>query len=486
MSTIERGPNTALGYPENSPVHPWIAERGMQFPDVSPLWLTGENPAADAIIFNDNCPEVLLIQRRDGSWANAGGFVDAADANKAVAAAREAREEAGVNLDPDEAQLVYEGVVHDIRSGKYKWMTTAAYLWRTSLNLDNLAAGDDATSIRLADLAQVRAEPLYGSHSTLIETAVNLYGTTTEKLRYYADLVEHIPTWGGHMNYQRFVAKLPSGEKVFVKEFAPEQFTDTAKKERSKLYLEREHEVYRYLSTANFSAAPGHADYCDGTLVMDALSAEDGWLWRHPSDTALRQRYITDVLTASDELARIPVIPPHEAIMPSYISFHDEGWGSYEDSKDKVTAKLQDFAASASTSDATTVRRLIDNLDTLAATTHAASPDDLMVMSHHDFRESNIAWHPDFGAKIVDWSWAGPGPRHADATMFLIDLHKRGVTVDEHMAYFNPDHALTILGFWLLHSTWEGGSTTVREEQIRSALAAYELLEKTIFRDNEA
>lgn len=100
------------------------------------------------------------------------------------AATRGAYEEAGLRLNTLEAIPVYEGIVHDARASRHSWVTTSAFLWRTCIRLDQLSASDDAQDIRLADLADIRSERLYGSHSDLIEQAIARYGTPEERQRY--------------------------------------------------------------------------------------------------------------------------------------------------------------------------------------------------------------------------------------------------------------------------------------------------------------
>jgi len=99
-------------------------------------------------------------------------------------------------------------------------------------------------------------------------------------------------------------------------------------------------------------------------------------------------------------------------------------------------------------------------------------------MAHNDARQSNIAWHENEGVRMVDWSWADPAPEHADTTMFLVDLAKSGHDVTPYMYSINKEYLVTLIGFWLAHSIWEtrDGSTTVREQQVASAVAAYQLL----------
>lgn len=458
------------------PLHPWAED--IDLTDNTVLWQWGENAAADAIIFNADKPEVLLIQRPDGTWANPGGFVDPTDPNKAAAAAREAYEEAGVTVNPDTALPVFEGIVHDTRASKYSWVTTAAFLWRTSLNLDSITAGDDAQAITIASLADIREQSLSGSHNQLIEQAVNRYGTLTEKLHFYSKESQNTNTSGGHMNYSRYISKLPTGEVIFVKQFAPHQYTDNARAERSLQYLQKEAQLYKALPQYGFTGIP-NAAYYNGTLAVAALTQQGGWLWRHPSiNTPMHNQYIEDTLATLDNLSQIPVIVSPDNIKPSFVSFAEEGWDSYSsDSKQQVINKLYEYGCLVSSDDLSDAAyQLVDELDNLYTKFSATNHNQPLVMCHHDLRESNFAWHPQQGTKIVDWSWAGPGLANSDTTTFLIDLHKRGVNVANYMDKFNYDHALTMIGFWLMHSTWPGGDDdTVRFQQVHSAVAAYDL-----------
>lgn len=462
------------------PLHPWINEPGMELSEETPLWQWGENAAADAIVFNTDAPEVLLIKRPDGSWANAGGFVDASDSDKAHAAAREAYEEEGLRLYPAEALPVFEGIVHDKRASKYSWITTAAFLWRTSLQLDKLEAGDDAQGIKLLNLADVQEQSLSGSHNMLIEQAVQKYGTLLEKLHYYQSVRINSPTAGGHMAYDRYISELPTGELAFIKQYSPHKYTDRERANRSMLYLQKEAYIYQYLRLNGFDALPASTGYHDGMLAMAALTEGDDWNWRHPQDALSQKQYIADTINALRTLSDVP-IPEGDAIKPSFISFDEEGWGTYDDDNKKaIVAKLNNYACVVTNDNLSdSAYKLAANLDNLYANYKLTDYDQSMVMCHHDVRESNLAWHPQQGTKIIDWSWAGAGLKNSDTTTFLIDLHKRGVDVSAYMSNFNKDHALMMIGFWLTHSTWPEGDTDVRFQQVHSAVAAYELLKAT-------
>lgn len=461
------------------PLHPWIAERELKLPEQSPLWQWGPNAAADAIVFNTDAPEVLLIKRMDGTWANAGGFIDPTDISKAHAAAREAFEEEGLSLDPTEALPVYEGIVHDSRSSKYSWTTTAAFLWRTSLQLDTLAASDDAQDIRLADLTQVSQEQLSGSHQFLIKQAVEKYGSLLEKLMYFKNRTgDGASVSDGHMAYDKRIVSLPTKELAFVKQYSPAKFTDSDRSARSLLYLQKEANIYKALQGANYNHVPEQTGYYNGTLVMEALLKDTGWGWQHPQQRTKRRQYIEATLHALENLSQVPVPVDTSDVKPSIVSFAEEGWDTYDsDSKQKIVNKLYDYSCTVKNpnlSDA--AYRLADQLDNLYARFRGTSYDQLMVMCHHDFRESNFAWHPEQGVKIIDWSWAGPGLKDSDATTLLVDLHKRGANITPYMEHFNKDHALMMIGFWLMHGIWPDGETDVRFQQIHSAVAAYDLL----------
>ncbi len=469
-----------LGYKvdsEGRPLHPWIDERGQEFPDQTILWQWGENAAADAIILDADQPRVLLIQRQDSSWASAGGFIDADDQSKAAAAAREAHEETGAELEPKDALPVFEGIVNDSRASKYSWVTTAAFLWRTSLKLQNLLAGDDARALEPVGLTELRSMQLSGSHNVLIDEAIEKYGTLIEKLHYYQDDGEIIKTTGGHMSYERYINILPTGEPVFVKQYAPAMYTDKARAERSLLYLKKEANTYTHLASHDYRFIPKQAEYYDGTLAMDAYGPEDGWKWRAPSG-ATTTDYIKSALSAATSLAEIPIVTDEPDIKPSFISFTEEGWDAYgEVAATKIKTKLSEYIDQVQDRHlAKAAASLITGLSELRETANIAPIDQTMVMCHHDFRESNFAWHPEYGVKVVDWSWAGPGVQNSDTTTLLIDLHKRGIAVGDYMQYFNKDHALTMIGFWLMHSTWPGGTDDVRFQQVHSAVAAYDLL----------
>lgn len=459
------------------PLHPWLETHDIDLPDETTLWRWGPNTAADAIVLNADRPEVLLIQRADGTWANAGGFVDASDPHAAAAAAREAGEEAGIKLDLADALPVHNGIVHDKRASKYSWVTTATFLWRRSIQLDMLTAADDAQDIRLASLAEVRHEQLYGSHNDLIAHAIEKHGTLHEKLHFYREDLERLPIDGGHMEYDKYIAALPSGERLFIKRHLPDTSTDSNRSERLLKYLEKEHAAYQLLKTHDYLRIPDQFEYKNGALLMSTLDEKDGWTWQVPDSE--HASYIETTLAAIRDLETIPLGDIGPDIAPSHLSYIEEGWdkydsGSHEQMVDHLRIHASKVDDEVFSKDALV---LADELRSLYKISTEISLDDHMVTCHHDFRPSNFAYHPEHGVRIVDWSWAGPGMKGSDATTFLIDLYKQGIDVSDYMDNFNKDHALIMIGFWLMRGISPvHKNADVRFQQIHTAVAAHSLL----------
>ena len=100
-------------------------------------------------------------------------------------------------------------------------------------------------------------------------------------------------------------------------------------------------------------------------------------------------------------------------------------------------------------------------------------------IAHLDARQSNIAWSPESGARIVDWSWASAAPRGADRTMFIIDLFKAGFDVHPLVNHhLEPGYGLLQMGHWLARGTQPSspGDNNVRFHQLASAASAATLM----------
>ena len=205
---------------------------------------------------------------------------------------------------------------------------------------------------------------------------------------------------------------------------------------------------------------------------MEALDPNSGWYWRAPGAPHKREAYIEDILRSLTTVASTPPVDTAD-IASSYTTLHQEGWNVYPDHQQMIREKL-----AASQIDGS--NELIAALDTIYARYSAQHPPELTAFCHHDFRQSNVAWHPAHGTKIVDWSWADRGPRLADTTSFLIDLYKSGHEISRYQEYVDEYHALVLIGFWLEHSIWPPAPSNhlVREQQLASAIAAFRLLEE--------
>jgi hypothetical protein len=269
---------------------------------------------------------------------------------------------------------------------------------------------------------------------------------------------------------------------LFVKQHVPERFSDPSREAHSRAYLEKEAAIYEYIAQRGYSFIPDRVDLVDDRLLaMDALHESDGWMWRVPSDNRFDQ-YVSDTLISLVQLQHIPLPEApvyHRAIEPTYTTLWKEGWDAIDDSVNlQITAKIQTLSETWTDEQKQKAEDLIEALPRLLSESENIDRTPELFMAHNDARQSNIAWHQQHGTRLVDWSWGDPAPRNADATTFLVDLAKSGYDISAYKEYLNLDHARTLIGFWLAHSLWEtrDGSTTVREQQVASAVSAYALL----------
>lgn len=455
------------------PLHPWhdvlpdLAE-GKGF-----YWQWGPNYTVDPIVIShDDQPKILLVKRSDnGKWALPGGFVDN-DEVAYEAGIREVQEETHLILDPIDTRYCYSGPVCDERSRLHAWSDTTAILWHTE-TATSVHGGDDAEQAQWFSLRDLPTlGELHGSHATLIDMAIRDHGSLHEQLDYFSGQSEFAHPLGGHMGYTRLVASLPNDNRIFVKRHDTHKFTDKTRAEHSKRYLRKEHHVYTQLRDQT-PHVPTHVELVsDHTLLLEAYDPRDGWHWKAPNDIEQRHTYINDVIAALHTLEPIEYTPFDE-IKASYQTIVDEGWGAFATQRTQIVDKLTHSSVEGA-------QGLAANLDELYARALALPMPKLGYFAHYDIRQSNIAWHPEHGVRIVDWSWADHAPRGMDTTSFLIDLAKAGHDVSDHLPHFDPDHALLLIGFWLGHSVWPTPTAdqTVREHQIGSAVAAFRLLER--------
>jgi len=287
-------------------------------------------------------------------------------------------------------------------------------------------------------------------------------------------------TPGGHMAYDYALLE-HEGEPYFIKHHDSATFTDPERETHSRLYLSKESATYDHLHEQGFVSIPRHHELLgDTTLLLEGLPPEQGWYWRAPTGNSTHD-YIQDVLASLATLETIGQPENCYPITPTYLSFNEEGWSTlhFTDNGDHVRQKIREIRHQLHTKTAEAVDELGKQIEVLAM--HFTQPHTscFTAFAHHDARQTNIAWHPEHGTRIVDWSWAGAGLPKSDSTSFLIDLAKSGVDVNDYLdEYFNPDHAMTLIGFWLGHSIWptRPGNESVRLHQIASAATAYQLL----------
>ena len=432
------------------------------------LWFEGANQTADAVIIDPAAAKILLVQRKDsGQWALPGGFVDVQDASTHHAAVREAAEEAAITLDGHAPQL-FRGVVDDPRNCHVAWIETTAHFFEASA-ASIPRGGDDADDAVWHDMAQL--PELYASHRDIVERALDhMDGQTLADTLMTPDMVRAVD--GGHMEYDKFI-HAKNGHAVFCKQHNDARFSDAQKAERSRMYLEKEAFTMAHLRVNGFRALPERSRWQARTLAMDALLPEAGWQWR--AQTATIDEYVQSAVTAFAQLETMPVPADTFAIEPSYESFMREGWRALNE--ETLRAVTQAFLPRLTDVSRASARDLLADVPDLRQAGLQPRQPERFVFCHHDVRQSNLAWHPTHGTKLVDWSWAGLGEPGSDLTSLLVDLHKSGHDISAHTRHINPSHCLQLMGFWLGHSTWpHRGDDTVRFQQFASALSAYELL----------
>ena len=449
----------------------------------------GPNFTADPIVITKTAqPRVLLIKRGDtGAWALPGGFVDPEDSDTLAAARREAKEEAGIDI-VVEAIEIYTGVVGDRRTTAHAWAETGAYLMQPDRQTI-VSAADDAKDAKWIRLDQIDGH-LFGSHNFLINEALNKIEFS--KKTPIADIlslpkesldVEIIDA--GHMAYDHyFISNTDSC--LFVKEHDASRFTDAFREAHSRQYLRKEYAVYEHVAECGFSDVPDRVELIeDHLLAMDGLREDEGWLWRAPRNDAQQlAQYVRDVLQSFDQLQRVPIPNQpqyHEDINPTHETFWAEGWDDItNETTQPLVERMNELSAYWTEKQKTDVSDLIQALPALRSHANQMDRHPELFMAHNDARQSNIAWNPNEGARIVDWSWADPAPKNADSTMFIIDLAKSGYDVTPYLEYVNKDQVVLLIGMWLAHSRWNtrDGSLTVRRQQLASAVAAHELLNK--------
>jgi hypothetical protein len=336
--------------------------------------------------------------------------------------------------------------------------------------LSELSGRDDA--IDAAWLPLNNLPKLYASHDEIVARAIDyLSCRSLIKIAEFSENYRNIN--GGHMQYDKIIAT-KNDHSVFIKRTST-KYGDI-KRNRLRQYLRKEAFTMSYLRCHGYSGIPSRSILRDDdTFIMETMTPNEGWLWRAKNETL--DAYVKSAKEKFDELENIPLPPDTFDIESSRDSFIKEGWTSLDEQKiaklrelslgllDRLTPHSQNIA-----------KKLLAGLPALLNAGSRHSDIKKLVFCHHDIRQSNMAWHPKRGTKLIDWSWSGPGESGSDITSLLIDLHKSGYNISNYYKEINLDHCLTLIGFWLNHATWPyRGDDTLRFQQFLSALSAYEI-----------
>ena len=431
------------------------------------LWYNGPNYTADSVIINPIAQKILLIKRSSGEWALPGGFINSEE-DSFTAAIRETKEETGTIIS-DDPILIYKGLVNDPRNSQTSWIETSAYLFIVN-ELSEVSGRDDA--IDAAWLPLNNLPKLYASHDEIVARAIDyLSCRSLIKIAEFSENYRNIN--GGHMQYDKIIAT-KNDHSVFIKQTSTSY--DDIKRNRLRQYLRKEAFTTSYLRCHGYSGIPSRSILRDDdTFIMETMTPDEGWLWRAKNETL--DAYVKSAKEKFDELENIPLPPDTFDIESSHDSFIKEGWASLDEQK---IAKLRElslgFLDRLTPHSQNITKKLLADSPALLNAGGRHSDIKKLVFCHHDIRQSNMAWHPKRGTKLIDWSWSGPGESGSDITSLLIDLHKSGHNISNYYKEINLDHCLTLMGFWLNHATWPyRGDDTLRFQQFLSALSAYEI-----------
>ncbi len=432
------------------------------------LWYDGPNYTADSIVIHPESRQVLLVKRKTGEWALPGGFIDPGE-EPLTAAHREVMEETGAAISGD-LTLVFCGLVNDPRNTQTAWIETSAYLF-TVPDLTAITGRDDAVDAGWHSLDHL--PELYASHDEIVTRALDYLAC-----RPLAESVQNPECLyrvdGGHMQYEKAIAT-KDHHVAFIKQLST-QYDSVQKRQRLQQYLDKEAFTMAHLRQSGYDGIPAQSVLCGDAIIMEALRPDDGWRWRAEAETL--DNY---VWAAAEKFARLETIPlPADsfAIEPSYVSFIKEGWQTIDERVvSQLCQILPDFLNQMTPHSQAIAQDLLTDLSSLRRAGTQPNRFHLQAFCHHDIRQSNIAWHPEHGSRLVDWSWSGPGEPGSDITSLLIDLHKSGHDISPYRDTINVNHCLKLIGFWLNHATWPyRGENTVRFQQFLSALSAYEVL----------
>lgn len=306
-----------------------------------------------------------------------------------------------------------------------------------------------------------------------------------EKLDEVLDITRAYPVNAGHMLYDKCIVETETGN-YFVKTSDDSLLTEEYHARKMWEYLIKEAYAYDLLAQNGFTHIP-KATLHHRSLILEAHSAEDGWEWECPP--LMQEQYAHDVLSVLKELEQVHINDELQEVdpKPSPDKLLFRGWQTLgKDEHTKIQSQIDRFTPQLHphvVHGTRMLQQLLEPQETKSIMSRLEKyiQQPSTTIAHFDARQTNIAWHPEKGVRIVDWSWVSAGQRHSDSTMFLIDLHKSNVPTDAYMKeHFNADHALLLIGYWLARCIEPSPSkdNTVRFHQLASAITAADLLTK--------
>lgn len=177
VTRTEQGEVSVLTDEEGRPLNP-LGRTGLKGRGLLGKW--GANQAGDPLVTSldplTGQLQSLVIERVDsGKCALPGGMVDAGESVERTVA-RELLEETGAVVPFDGTPPLYTGIVDDPRNTDNAWMETTVFhrhltaAERAGLSLQ---AGDDARSVRWADIDENLLSSMHASHSDFVRLAVD-------------------------------------------------------------------------------------------------------------------------------------------------------------------------------------------------------------------------------------------------------------------------------------------------------------------------
>lgn len=125
-------------------------------------WGKGPHVTVDAVIF-DGMNRVWLIQRKDGTWALPGGFVNPSE-RLSNAIVREVFEETNMTVQAAEFVRVYDDPLRDKRSH----MITHVHYFIRTFPPYVIEAGSDAIDVKSWKFVDALQLPLFADHNQIL------------------------------------------------------------------------------------------------------------------------------------------------------------------------------------------------------------------------------------------------------------------------------------------------------------------------------